>query len=1592
MAHTMRKRLLSILLVLTLALGTGNFTAFYVQAANMDQGAAEEQTAKVEPAVITLNTMGGTLSSAVQGGQPDSSSWRQTGTGIYQRVINSYQKLPNPVAPCYNDMVAFDGWYDSMDYTNRIEDVFVENGSMTLYAKWIYLDITGQNENMWFQYNNAASDCVVDIRGLDGDQKIMTTYKNRGYRYNYKIGSPVKPEEDVDQISLHLPATIGESIFHKVSPDYDIYVASLITIDGTYATMHYIVVNTGETDVANFSLAYTGDIMIGDDDQAIVTMCESETGDCTYIQMKERTFVDGVDTEEGKVFRLYVKGPSYGITDVDRLWIGLFNADTYKKHAFDHNTSPTQGDDSAFACSWVERTISAHSSEVFSVKLGVGELSEMENANTTVTLDANGGVFRDGGEVSRHSGSSIPMGSLEIPTRIGYQFDGWYLTREGGDRQTGSITKDTTLYAHWKEAFYDLINDTVVQSNSNLEVPKETADITIQCGEASIGRGESAKELIRLGQELELSLHVTDGYYLPNSIYVDVKDVKGTIHLTEGTGYRYLLNEDRTRATITVMPEYLTGDVVVTTIGHPLPAERPQGIEAMVQGGGESVEISLGDASPILTAVVNPEQLPDHTYEYQWYENSEASNQNGGKIPGATGQTYTFPTGRTFGDYYFYCIVTSRRNNGQIANQTSNFVKVKIKKAARTVVLEDKEEVATGEPIAIGEAEVTPEVLDSSQITYVYYTDEACTQKTAAGSPETGGSGAAVEGGAPSAIGTYYVKAYVPEDEKYEAAENTPAARLIIKSQEYQVAVKVQLDDEEWEGHGKRFALVRTDYTIITDLQRVLDGVYSVYELEDKESFNQKQDPIYGSDTGVKVTVDGQDTEAIVNYYTATFYHEGVAYGEETPQKQQIILAGQCVVRPTDPEPVLGYEFGGWMTQPDGNARFDFYAPIAQKTQIYAKWLLSERPYQVEHYLQSRTGGYVLKETERLHGTIGEERTAEAKQYAGYVEDMQHPKRVASGIVREDGALTLRLYYQLVEYAIDYELDGGRLPRGKKNPASYTVIDGEIALVNPEKDGYLFTGWTEPGSSVPQLNVTIPAGSTGERSFTATWDIVDLPYRVEHYLQAYEGGNYALAETEHFVGTVGEVKTAIAKTYVGYVENQQHSERIPTGTVTAGDSLVLKLYYAPIEYAIDYELNGGWMPLGQTNPTVYTVQNGEITLFPPMRAGYLFAGWTEPGIDEPRLTVTIPANSTGDRKFTANWTPSSETIYQVEHYLENPSGDGYSLADREIIVGMTGAAVTAEPKEYPGFVENTRYSGRVDSGTISADVPLVLRLYYDRETYVIRFVVDPSKADVRGNTVLTLRHGQAVIKPMVIPKAGYKLDTLYDGWDREVMANAEGDAVYTAQLRASGRPLKDAEKDITKADTDTSDPKGSSFYPLMLRAYGKDQAVLLKWHRIKEADGYILYGSRCGTDMKRIRTISSGKTTTCTVKKLKEGTYYKYVVVAYQNVDGKKRVTLSSKSAHAVTEGGTYGNPLAMSCNPSVVNLKKGKAKTLKPSYKETKPIKIHVSKFRFHSDNPKIATVSAKGKVKGKATGSCTIYVYAQNGFYKKVRVKVTK
>ena len=74
-------------------------------------------------------------------------------------------------------------------------------------------------------------------------------------------------------------------------------------------------------------------------------------------------------------------------------------------------------------------------------------------------------------------------------------------------------------------------------------------------------------------------------------------------------------------------------------------------------------------------------------------------------------------------------------------------------------------------------------------------------------------------------------------------------------------------------------------------------------------------------------------------------------------------------------------------------------------------------------------------------------------------------------------------------FSITYNLDGGELPEGEMNPASYTIESADITLVNPVRTGYTFAGWTGTYIVEPTITVTIAAGSTGERSYTATWTV-----------------------------------------------------------------------------------------------------------------------------------------------------------------------------------------------------------------------------------------------------------------------------------------------------------------------------------------------------------------------------------------------------------------------------------------------------------------------------------------------------------------------
>lgn len=208
--------------------------------------------------------------------------------------------------------------------------------------------------------------------------------------------------------------------------------------------------------------------------------------------------------------------------------------------------------------------------------------------------------------------------------------------------------------------------------------------------------------------------------------------------------------------------------------------------------------------------------------------------------------------------------------------------------------------------------------------------------------------------------------------------------------------------------------------------------------------------------------------------------------------------------------------------------------------------------------------------------------------------------------------------------------------------------------------------------------------------------------------------------------------------------------------------------------------------------------------------------------------------------------------------------------------------------------------------------------------------------------------------------------------------------------------VEDTKKEETKEETQKPISYDTKFQTMRLKSNKSTKTTnKLVWGKVKDADGYVVYGAKCNTKdntykMKKQVVIKDNKRTTWTDKDLEQGTYYKYYVKAYKLVNGKKVFLGQSKTIRVTTTGGTYANPKAVEVNKSAIRLAVNETTTIKATQvKQDKKVQNY-STIKFESSNTKVATVNKDGIVTTKKNGNTTIYVYAQNGVYTKVKVTV--
>jgi uncharacterized repeat protein (TIGR02543 family) len=208
----------------------------------------------------------------------------------------------------------------------------------------------------------------------------------------------------------------------------------------------------------------------------------------------------------------------------------------------------------------------------------------------------------------------------------------------------------------------------------------------------------------------------------------------------------------------------------------------------------------------------------------------------------------------------------------------------------------------------------------------------------------------------------------------------------------------------------------------------------------------------------------------------------GVPYGANTTVAAGLVLAG--------------YNFSNWTPTAESGITVGtdgvFSMPPDRDVAFTGYWTArTDTPYKVEHYLVNVNGVATRALTENRTGTTDTNVNAVlmnyVRTYVGYGHAASYGQSVLSGKIAGNGSLTLRLYYTLKGYTVNYDLNGGE---GSFSPRSATWFDtGLLPARDPALANHTFTGWTANGNAV--------TNATAYSALAATDGVMSVTLRAE---------------------------------------------------------------------------------------------------------------------------------------------------------------------------------------------------------------------------------------------------------------------------------------------------------------------------------------------------------------------------------------------------------------------------------------------------------------------------------------------------------------
>ncbi|MCH5252049.1 MAG: InlB B-repeat-containing protein [Lachnospiraceae bacterium] len=785
------------------------------------------------------------------------------------------------------------------------------------------------------------------------------------------------------------------------------------------------------------------------------------------------------------------------------------------------------------------------------------------------------------------------------------------------------------------------------------------------------------------------------------------------------------------------------------------------------------------------------------------------------------------------------------------------------------------------------------------------------------------------------------------------------------------------------------------------------------------------------------------------NTYEVTYVYEGATGGNDKTGKE--VTYGEAYG--DLPEPVkTDYVFAGWHTEPDGkgqNVESTTNVTIADDHKLYAYW--TDELYTVTYDYQGATGEDTVKSKSVAYGsTYGDlpEPTRKGYEFAGWYTAAENGERVTSGtdvLLKKDHTLyarwedhtapvigTLKYNYEpkffldwligkdslVITVPVTEEGSGadkityvvtktGESPQEEEeatiqnNKATITVnadFKGTIKIDCVDNAGNAATsvmvGPTGNGLIVedkaPAISFEMKGGTLRE----------DGCYGSAPAVEVTVADDIVLADTNE-----NAVSSGLASiTYRIDNDNESGTEQTVTGDFTQGIVTQHSFTISPEE-----------IPIGISTITVIVEDNAgnisEEKLLVKIRGNVEVKA--ESGENAPKVNLPMGEEELEDAVLTEqerreleegkgikislivkdiSSTVSAEEVQEIEKGASNYTVGQY--LDISMMKTVTVNGVAGEPSPIHNISKPIR---------VVIDIPLELKGEKHRDYAVVR-----------------LHEGQTtILEDMENPDDPDTITIETDRFSTYAIVYAEitggelNPSPSTSPEPTPSAPAKPTPSTSPKLTPSATPPaaiipkkeqeKNSITMMAGLKVSQTGKKISVKWGRVGEADGYQVYVQYCGKKFtsKPAKTVKGASVTKSTVtkinsKKLNLMKNYKVYIAAYKTVTGKKAVLGKTLIGHIVGKNNkAYTNVKQVKLAKSKFTIKAGKsvrikAKTVLVDKTKKQLTDAHAKELRYKSTDTSVVTVSASGKVTAKGKGTCIVYVYARNGYAKKVTVKV--